>query len=84
MCHPLGMSDPGERLGFNLVHKKCSSQNYKRGGGSGWVQSWVGGSCPKYPPPPLINEAWQEYVSRFRDKEKFSAVTLDDLAPVAD
>ena len=24
----------------------------------GWVQSWVGGSCPKYPPPPLINEAW--------------------------
>ena len=25
-----------------------------------------------------------EYVSRFRDKEKFTYVTLDDLAPVAD
>ena len=25
-----------------------------------------------------------EYVSRFRDKEKFTDVTLDDLAPVAD
>ena len=24
-----------------------------------------------------------EYVSRFRDKEKFTDVTLDDLAPVA-
>ena len=44
MCHPLGMPNPGERLGFNLVHKKCSPQNCKRGGGSGWVKSWVGGS----------------------------------------
>ena len=25
-----------------------------------------------------------EYVSRFRDKEKFTNVTLDDLAPVMD
>ena len=38
-----GMPNPGERLGFNLVCKKCSPQNYK-GGGSGWVQSRVGGS----------------------------------------
>ena len=58
VCHPLGMPKPRERLGFNLVHKRCSPQNYKRGGGvwlgqklGGWVQSWVGGSCPKYPPP---------------------------------
>ena len=28
-----GMPNPGERLGFNLVCKKCSQQNYKRGGG---------------------------------------------------
>ena len=51
-----------QRQGYvaNLVYKKCSPQNYKRGGGvwvgqkwSGWVQSWVGGSCPKYPPPLL-------------------------------
>ena len=39
---------PGERLGFNLVCKKCSPQNCKRGGG---CKSRVGGSCPKYPPP---------------------------------
>ena len=38
-----GMPNPGERLGFNLVCKKCSPQNYK-GGGSGWVKSRVGGS----------------------------------------
>ena len=38
----------------NLVYKKCSTKNCKRGGGvwvgqkwGGWVQSWVGGSCPK-------------------------------------
>ena len=66
VCHPLGMPNPGERLGFNLVHKNCSPQNYKRWGGvwvgqklGGWVQSWVGGSCPKYHPPPLVNEAWK-------------------------
>ena len=44
-----GMPNPGERLGFNLVCKKCSPQNYKRGGGQksgGWV-------CPKYPPPKI-------------------------------
>ena len=49
-----------QRQGYvaNLVYKKCSPQNYKRGGvwvgqkWGGWVQSWVGGSCPKYPPPP--------------------------------
>ena len=58
VCHPLGLPNTGERLGFNLVHKKCSPQIYKRGGGfgggqklGGWVQSWVGGFCPKYPPP---------------------------------
>ena len=50
VCHPLGLPNPGERLGFNLVHKKCSPQIYKRGGwvcvgqkSGGWVQSWVGG-----------------------------------------
>ena len=43
-----GMPNPGERLGFNLVCKKGSPQNYKRGGG----KIRVGGSCPKYPPPP--------------------------------
>ena len=42
----VGMPNPGERLGFNLVCKKCSPQNYKRGGG----KIRVGGSCPKYPP----------------------------------
>ena len=42
-----GMPNPGERLGFNLVCKKCSPQIYKRGGG----EIRVGGSCPKYPPP---------------------------------
>ena len=51
------MPKPGERLGFNLVHKKCSPQNYKRGGV--WVgpklDGWV---LSKIPPPPLINEAW--------------------------
>ena len=58
VCHPLGLPNLGERLGFNFVHKKCSPQIYKRGGGvwvgqksGGWVQSWVGGSCPKYPHP---------------------------------
>ena len=44
-----GMPNPGERLGFNLVCKKCSPQNYKRGGG----KIRVGGSCPKYPPPQI-------------------------------
>ena len=64
MCHPLGMPNPGERLGFNLVHKKCSPQNYKRGGGLGgskvgWVGPKLGGWVfSKIPPPPLINEAW--------------------------
>ena len=46
-----GMPNPGERLGFNLVCKKCSPQNYKRGGGQksgGWVLS-------KIPPPPQIS-----------------------------
>ena len=44
-----GMPNPGERLGFNLVCKKCSPQNYKRGGGgdSGW---WV---LSQIPPPPF-------------------------------
>ena len=28
----------------NLVYKKCSPQNYKGGGGPGWVKSGVGGS----------------------------------------
>ena len=57
VCHPLGLPNLGERLGFNLVHKKCSPQIYKRGGvwvsqkSGGWVQSWVDGSCPKYPHP---------------------------------
>ena len=49
VCHPSGLPNPGEPLGFNLVHKKCSPQICKRGGWSWWVQSWVGGSCPKYP-----------------------------------
>ena len=33
-----------QRLGFvaNLVYKKCSPQNYKKQGGSGWVKSGVG------------------------------------------
>ena len=37
-----GMPNPGERLGFNLVCKKCSPQNYKRGGGV-WVGQKSGG-----------------------------------------
>ena len=58
VCHPLGMPNPGERLGFNLVHKKCSPQNYKRGGGMGgskvgWVGPKLGGwVLSKIPPPP--------------------------------
>ena len=48
-----------QRQGFvaNVVYKKCSPQNYMRGWvwvgqkWGGWVQSWVGGSCPKQPPP---------------------------------
>ena len=56
-----GMPNPEEHLGFNLVYQKCSPQNYKTVGGSGWVQSWLGGSCSKYPPPPLINEAWSGF-----------------------
>ena len=57
VCHPLGMPNPGERLGFNLVHKKCSPQNYKRGGGLGgskvgWVGPKLGGwVLSKIPPP---------------------------------
>ena len=38
---------------------KTAPHRIIRGGGvwvgqklGGWVQSWVGGSCPKYPPPP--------------------------------
>ena len=64
VCHPLGMPNLGERLGFNLVHKKCSPQNYKRGGGSRCVKSRVGGSkvgwvgLVQNSPPPLTNEAW--------------------------
>ena len=60
-----GMPNPGERLGFNLVCKKCSPQNYKGGGGLGgskvgWVGPKLGGwVLSKIPPPPLINEAWQ-------------------------
>ena len=48
-----GMPNPGERLGFNLVCKKCSPQNYKRGGGG---KSQVGGFCPnkKNNPPPIF------------------------------
>ena len=52
-----GMPNPGERLGFNLIYKNCTPQNYKSEGGGGvwvgqksggWVQSWRGGS--KIPP----------------------------------
>ena len=64
VCHPLGLPNPGERLGFNLVHKKCSPQIYKRGGGSGWVKSRVGGSkvgwvgLVQNTPTPLTTDAW--------------------------
>ena len=64
MCHPLGLPNLGERLGFNLVHKKCSPQIYKRGGGSGWVKSRVGGSkvgwvgLVQNTPTPVTNDAW--------------------------
>ena len=63
MCHPLGMSDPGERLGFNLVHKKSPHRIIRGGGGLGgskvgWVGPKLGGwVLSKIPPPPLINEA---------------------------
>ena len=47
-----GMPNPGERLGFNLVCKKCSPQNYKGGGGV-WVGQKSGGwVLSKVPPPP--------------------------------
>ena len=43
--------NPGERLGFNLVCKKCSPQNCKRGGGAkvGWV-GLVQNTPPRFPP----------------------------------
>ena len=53
------MPNPGGRLGFNLVHKKCSPQNYKRGGGLGgskvgWVGPKLGGWVLSKIPPPLL------------------------------
>ena len=54
-----GMPNPGERLGFNLVCKKCSPQNSKRGGGQnsgGWVLSKIRPpDFPRFPPvfPPF-------------------------------
>ena len=59
VCHPLGLPNPGERLGFNLVHKKCSPQIYKRGGGLGgskvgWVGPKLGGWVLSKTPPPLL------------------------------
>ena len=61
----VGMPNPGERLGFNLVCKKCSPQNYKRGGG----KIRVGGSCPKY--PPQISPVFPRFPPRF---PRFSSV----------
>ena len=54
-----------QRQGYiaNLVHKKCSAQNYKRGGVSlggskvGWVGPKLGGWVLSKITPPLINEA---------------------------
>ena len=44
------MPNPAERPACNLVHKKCSPQNYKRGGV--WVgQKWGGWVSSKTPPP---------------------------------
>ena len=55
-----GMPNLGQHIYFNLTNKKCATKNYTRSGGvqvgaksGGWVQSPVGGSHPKCPPPPI-------------------------------
>ena len=69
-----GMPNPGERLGFNLICKKCSPQNYKQGRGqkSGrWVLS-------KIPPPqislvfPRFSPVFPPFFLRFPVFPRFS------------
>ena len=78
VCHPLGMPNLGERLGFHLVHKKCSPQTYKRGGGGVWVGPKLGGCCPNYPPL-LQNDAWAE--GQGVKRRKTDAASGSDSAP---
>ena len=59
MCHPLGLGcRTRESALASIWFAKNAAHRIIRGGGvwvgqksGGWVQSWVGGSCPKYPPP---------------------------------